>query len=1360
MAVEQPEKILIFTANPLSYTRLRIDEEVRTIQNALRGSRKVFDVQLVLAARSEELRHEILYKKPAYVHFCGHGAPGGIVLDDNVVSAEALAGLFKLFSAHVRCVVLNACFSSRQAHAIVAHVEHVVGMSAEIEDEAAIAFAAAFYDTLGAGQTVDFAFEAGVNGIQLAGKKGHLTPQLLSRTVLAGRTEDSTGLCVTEAIADLPSGRVSEAIADLRSGRVPPSGLDWHEFQKVVYHLISQRLQLQQDTKVSFSDHDRGDVDIVIEYPTLHPTLQSTTPIKKVEKCFIECKRHTGYIELDSAAKVFCAAIQQRPSRLCWVTLDGLSPQAWDYARHFFRTDGAGDRSLTEVGFEHVQFDTLLSLRAPTERISHAVAEFPAPSLEMLDWQLVEHGTFYQRVVASRAAPPAVVDLQADQAFSLRIWLARDAKAGADIRIRGSGGDPDPRFTDVRLVGRSDTQVEMEAAVSLVVVARGEGSGSLTVELRTRNGPVSTQVAFPELRIHPSPSLFPDLREDESLALAARLAAPNGERITFVSGEGGIGKSYLCERAASILVRRNGFVANSFSVLAASEHLVLRIALSLLRPARAAAAGDDDVLRVLLNAWMTRGEGSTGPDASSRTGVDGVPPGLDAAAISACAGLLADNPLPRILYVQNCQDLSPRDVKALGLLVSELDSREWGGVRLLLESRVGSGREYALWEAFVRNTRENLRSCRELRVRPLEPARVEAGVRTAFLTESAALVAASLVEKAGGNPLYLTQVVHHLVDVGACRCIVDEEGRARLLVEDRVRFDRKLRELPAELEPLLRSRLERYFAAEAADGGAPLPEYMALLSTVGPEFGRARLARALELEEARMPALEWRLVRDGFLVHAPGGAGMAFVHDLMRLAAAAVGRETAAFADAAGRLERLLDAGVDREALVGGTLNLWLMRHERALHWFETAYERAHGRGDYALQREALLGSGAAADHLPARTLPDKLKRIEVLMALGWTEMQTGSQAEAVEVYRRAHRRAADVLADGGAEERRRWRHEDTRIRHHILTCLLHMQRFPEALELLDGLVDDIVEVDRLFHVMNRYLRLCGVTGLAGAGWRVAGTACGLAELLDPEYVSVIMSDAGHLYALEAPQRTLELWRRGVETTRELRQRTHSQANVLIGTVLAGQTPTPSGEFEELLRTVTGSGITGQLTRLSLYAGVRDALAGEWDAAVHWFEKALTDARLRNQLAFEWQACCNLGVAAVIAGESAVAARYFSLAAGLAAPLLGGWSREAGERLAERFDDRARTLCRPDQHSALTDNALRGWEPPAVGGVYWRLLHNVARLREDGMPLVLPRGFRDEVDAGALVRATRLVDSSRNALAIQTRHDRLSLVIE
>lgn len=181
--------ILFLAANPKDTVSLRLDEELREIDAGLRRARKRDKFSLVQrwALRPRDLRQALLDVKPQIVHFSGHGsASGGIVLENinghsQLVESKALAGLFKLFVNSIECVLLNACYSEKQAKAIVRHINHVIGMNQAIGDQAAIEFAVGFYDALGADESVEAAYRFGCNAIQLVGLSEHLTPVLKSK---------------------------------------------------------------------------------------------------------------------------------------------------------------------------------------------------------------------------------------------------------------------------------------------------------------------------------------------------------------------------------------------------------------------------------------------------------------------------------------------------------------------------------------------------------------------------------------------------------------------------------------------------------------------------------------------------------------------------------------------------------------------------------------------------------------------------------------------------------------------------------------------------------------------------------------------------------------------------------------------------------------------------------------------------------------------------------------------------------------------------------------------------------------------------------------------------------------------------
>lgn len=212
---EAPITILFLAANPTDTTRLRLGEESRSIDQALRQTeyRDRFELEQAHAVRVADLQGLLLRYQPHIVHFSGHGSAtsettsskarrhvgtipisghggdgGAIILEDDAgkshpVSPRALSTVFALLKDNIRCVVLNACYSAPQAQAIAEHIGCVIGMSDAIGDRAAISFATAFYQALGYGRDVKTAFELGRAQIDLEGIPEEKTPQLLATKV-------------------------------------------------------------------------------------------------------------------------------------------------------------------------------------------------------------------------------------------------------------------------------------------------------------------------------------------------------------------------------------------------------------------------------------------------------------------------------------------------------------------------------------------------------------------------------------------------------------------------------------------------------------------------------------------------------------------------------------------------------------------------------------------------------------------------------------------------------------------------------------------------------------------------------------------------------------------------------------------------------------------------------------------------------------------------------------------------------------------------------------------------------------------------------------------------------------------------
>jgi hypothetical protein len=181
--------VLFLGAEPNNMGQQRLGQELRDITEGLQRSarRDRFNLQQRWAVRSGDIQRAMLDVKPHILHFAGHGEGGLVFLDDagnsNLVNGAALAGLFKLFDDRLNCVVLNGCYSEVQAQAIGQHIPYVIGVQRAIGSPGALAFAVGFYDALGAGRDVEFAFESGCAAIGMAGIAEYPLPVLLKRSI-------------------------------------------------------------------------------------------------------------------------------------------------------------------------------------------------------------------------------------------------------------------------------------------------------------------------------------------------------------------------------------------------------------------------------------------------------------------------------------------------------------------------------------------------------------------------------------------------------------------------------------------------------------------------------------------------------------------------------------------------------------------------------------------------------------------------------------------------------------------------------------------------------------------------------------------------------------------------------------------------------------------------------------------------------------------------------------------------------------------------------------------------------------------------------------------------------------------------
>lgn len=168
-------RILFLAANPVDQARTFVEFEFESIQKMFlrEGFKNRLEIIPIMDTNPDNFITYILHYRPNIVHFSGHGSEEGLVLTDDKskkgipIPKERLADVFKLFKEVVGCVVLNACFSLPQAESIKEYISYVIGTDSKLTAGIATKFSSKFYEALGNGETIEFAFEFARVGVGL-----------------------------------------------------------------------------------------------------------------------------------------------------------------------------------------------------------------------------------------------------------------------------------------------------------------------------------------------------------------------------------------------------------------------------------------------------------------------------------------------------------------------------------------------------------------------------------------------------------------------------------------------------------------------------------------------------------------------------------------------------------------------------------------------------------------------------------------------------------------------------------------------------------------------------------------------------------------------------------------------------------------------------------------------------------------------------------------------------------------------------------------------------------------------------------------------------------------------------------------
>ena len=268
----QMKRILIVFANPRGTDPLRLSTEDRAVRECVALSRNRDNLLLEFrhAATTHDVRRALLEQNYHLVHFSGHGTGKGLALENElgemqIVPQTALAELLSAHSPPLECVILNACYTQEQGNLVSLHVPYTIAIGGPISDPAAIEFVRGFYDAIGAGKDIEFAYQEGCRAVKLVGLKEASAPVLLKS--LQEEVREFFRACFPQfaqkSSTSLPSWLQGDCLKVFQAGieraRLSRFG------QLTTRHILLALLELENGISAEAISHLGGNVERIAE---------------------------------------------------------------------------------------------------------------------------------------------------------------------------------------------------------------------------------------------------------------------------------------------------------------------------------------------------------------------------------------------------------------------------------------------------------------------------------------------------------------------------------------------------------------------------------------------------------------------------------------------------------------------------------------------------------------------------------------------------------------------------------------------------------------------------------------------------------------------------------------------------------------------------------------------------------------------------------------------------------------------------------------------------------------------------------------------------------------------------------------
>jgi tetratricopeptide (TPR) repeat protein len=1131
--------------------------------------------------------------------------------------------------------------------------------------------------------------------------------------------------------------KIKGLVIALRSGRTSIWDLHPLEFEKLLFHGAINFIFKTNIEGATYQKSKYGGIDYIIDIPPDSFGMSETNPGGTY---FIECKYYRGNFVLNNSAKAFCAAIKYQPKILLILSPIDLSPQLKVYAEYFF-----GENGIYRTRFIQCRLEELLKIRGLENRLSKSsvsqdkiLREDLGTEISIKYWKLVEEKIFSHCEVINSENSKSQIEIDSRIDYSLKIWIK---------------GFHNTKAQKVKLMAKSDSIIdELELQQYKKLNSGGEylqfklkpvlNIADIDVHyllMTFKNSSKKVSIKLPQIKVRKTKKIIlQDFREKESRDFIDELLKPNSPNLIFLHGEGGIGKTYLCERIAKALSKIDSYRAHLISTSEdTNEGIFYKLIWPVISPERENIPdqlndNDKEILSAVIEREIEKVDGFNNEDVfqliENITNLKLSNVNIEALTYL-CSRLLLRSPNPQMVIISNCHELSPGVIKGFKHLIMSLDDKDWGKIKFVFEYRDTKEDFNEEWESFVSNMKTYIRGkIKSKKLSPLTRSQISAVLNKTFTGNDGKRLTTMIMAKASGNPLFIFQLLYLFVEKNYIVPVSNIHLKASLNVLDFRGIEKELDVIPEKIDEFLKRRVEFYIDKyiEEDKFRSNIIAYLSIASLIGDIVDEERIKNTFHWNNEKIYNLRSFLIEEGFIQPDLASDSIKFIHQIMRLSILDVIKSKIDFSKNLIYMLSRLNITILEDAIIGGKAHFMLKDYKRSFEWYNSAYEMSFNYSAYLQQRICLLGCKKNLDQYPLLDETLSRKRIGILFRLGKVELQVGSQIDSLKIF--DHLLDEINLLKETSILHLNELHSNTikvyknkmTIHHRFLDPKAGLKVFLEA-------ISEAKTNQDIQNLIGRFVILCFESNFPRIALNVIQIhrCIPFVESNYEEFASHL-SNLGHVYVQAKPLFTCKAWNKSVELAQSEREKTHATLNSFVGELYANKKFSSIEKIDDLESRIKHQGVENQMILLSLYKGVLYLDKDKPGEAKFHFGIGLRKSQQNSIKFLEWECHNNIAIIYLMEGQTELSLRHFEKAL-LIIKATVDFYFENHHEIFEASDivlQKVQQLNPPQNSFPFFDELPE--DTPLISGNHHALLHNVFQLSDDNEFFRLRKYFDSE----------------------------------